>query len=93
MIDLSLAPMANMVFLSLTGSHGLPLALASMVFLYLTGSHGLLLALAPMIFLSRWLQWSSCLIGSNGIPLTLASCDMDSTNASIITIYTCMVVD
>ena len=33
MIDLSLAPMANMVFLSLTGSHGLPLALANMDFL------------------------------------------------------------
>ncbi len=37
-----------------------------------------LLALAPMIFLSR------C---SNGLPLTLATCDMDSTNASIMTNY------
>ena len=38
----------------------------------------ILLALAPMIFLSR------C---SNGLPLTLATCDMDSTNASIMTNY------
>ena len=37
-----------------------------------------LLALAPMIFLSRY---------SNGLPLTLATCDMDSTNASIMTNY------
>ena len=64
--SLSLAPM---VFLSLLGSHGLPLALAPMVFLSLICSHGLPLShwlpwsssrsLARMVFLSRWPTWSS----------------------------------
>jgi len=59
MIDLSLV---NMVFLSLSGSHGLPLA----HWLPWSSSR----TLAPMVFLSRWLQWSSSLShGQHGLPL------------------------
>ena len=68
MIDLSLV---NMIFLSLTGSHGLPLS----HWLPWSSSR----SLAPMVFLSRWLPWSSSLsfapmvflslICSHGLPL------------------------
>ena len=74
MIDLSLAPMANMVFLSLTGSHGLPLAHWLPWSSSRAGFNGLPLShwlpwptwsfsrsLAPMVFLS--------LTGSHGLSL------------------------
>ena len=71
--SLSFAPM---VFLSLTGSNGLPLTLAVMVFL----SNGLHFTVALMVFLSNDLplQWSSFHGGSNGLPLTLALMDFFS---------------